>query len=114
VDKLKKMICCQRTKKSNRRLQMADGVACSTVTLAFRQPLQLQVQYVVNSEAVWAKGPGVFSRAGYALAQGWAACKDVLLWILQIWWLPVLGALGVMAYRKWGKAFWAVPGRRPS
>lgn len=85
------------------QVQLADNIRYSEVRLNFYQPLQLQVQYLVNDDADWAKGPGFFKRAGYAFAAGWAKCKELLLFFLSIWWLAVIFLLLWMGYKKWGR-----------
>lgn len=87
------------------QVQLADHIGFSTVQLNFHQPLQLSVQYLVNDEAQWAKGPGFFKRAGYAFAGGWAKCKEVLLLLISAWWLLAVFFLLWLAYRKWGSVF---------
>lgn len=90
------------------QVQLADDVQFSMVRLNFHQPLQLSVQYLVNAEAEWAKGPGFFQRAGYAFSGGWAKCKEFLLFIVGIWWLLAIFFLLWLACRKWGKQLMAV------
>lgn len=86
-----------------KQVQMADDIRFSTVKLNFHQPVQLAVQYLVNEDAAWAKGPGFFKRAGYAFASGWAKCREVVLFLVSIWWLLLIVLLVWMGYRKWGK-----------
>lgn len=90
------------------QVQLANDVQFSTVRLNFHQPLQLSVQYLVNADAEWAKGPGFFQRAGYSFAGGWAKCKEFLLFIVSIWWLLAVFFLLWLAYRKWGKQLMAM------
>lgn len=90
------------------QVQLADDIRFSTVRLNFQQPLQLSVQYLVNTEAEWAKRPGFLQRAGYAFAGGWAKCKELLLFLVSIWWLLAVFFLLWMAYRKWGKQIMAI------
>lgn len=94
------------------RLQLTDAVQYSTVVLSFVQPPQVAVQYEVNVDAVWARQPGFFKRAGYAFNEGWASCKNILVFFVQIWWLFALGGLCWWACRKWGRPLMAPPARK--
>jgi Domain of unknown function (DUF4349) len=95
------------------RLQLTDAVQYSTVVLSFVQPPQVAIQYEVNVDAVWARQPGFFKRAGYAFNEGWASCKNVLVFFVQIWWLFALGGLCWWAWRKWGRPLLAPQARKP-
>ena len=86
-----------------KQVQLADDIQMSTVRLNMHQPVQLSVQYLVNEDAEWAKGPGFFTRAGYAFANGWAKCREIVLFFIGIWWLLLIVLFVWMGYRKWGK-----------
>ena len=53
--------------------------------------------------------PGVFARAADAIALGWEGMLSVLLGVLPLWPLALLGAAGVVAWRRHGPVWKRTP-----
>ncbi len=81
-------------------LRMKDAVDFSTVKINLQQPDELVTTFVINKEASWANGDSIFTRAWYSIQKGFFILSNLLIYLIQLWWLVPLFFIG-----KWGYFF---------
>jgi hypothetical protein len=68
-------------------LQMKDAINFSTVIITLQQPGEIITTTVANTSDTWAKNNRLFSRAFLSLQKGFYILCNILIYILQLWWL---------------------------
>jgi hypothetical protein len=78
-------------------LRMKDAIHFSTINITLQQPEEILTTVVVNTDTAWAKSNNAFSRAWLSLQKGFYIICNILIFLLQFWWVVVLFFIG-----KWG------------
>lgn len=81
-------------------LSTANQIKYSTITLDIYQPAGTTHHLIANEKNIHTYQPGLGLRLKEAAQTGWEAMTDVLVAIVQLWWLIVLAILALILYKK--------------
>ncbi len=82
-----------------------DLVNYSTIAIALTEPEAVAIRRLVNSEASWSTSPTLWQRVKYSTVKGFYYLSNVIVFLLQLWFLIPLYFIGKWGYRKYRFVF---------
>lgn len=79
-------------------LSLKDQISFSTITLQVYQRQSVKYTVTVNEKSIRAYEPGFWSKAWDALQTGFYVFKEFILFLIQIWWLILIGIALLLIY----------------
>lgn len=84
-------------------LRLKDQIQYSTITLHIYQREAIFRTKIANDTNIRAYKPGFFQQIGESFVEGWEMLQNLLIGMVNLWFVWILVALGVLAWRKWKK-----------
>jgi hypothetical protein len=82
-------------------LSLEDHINFSTISLYIYQRQTIKREMIPSEKNIDAYEPGFGSKAVEAFRFGWNVCIDIILFIVEIWWLIVLVSLAFLIFRNY-------------
>ncbi len=82
-------------------LSLEDQVNFSTVTLYLYQKETIKNELVANEKSINAYRPHIGLQIWDSLKTGWFMLEGIIAFVVQLWAILLIVALGYLAYRKW-------------
>ena len=86
-------------------LSMKDAINFSTVNITLQQPEEILTTNIINKNAAWVSGDATMHKAWYSLQKGFFILSNLLIYLLQLWWLLPIFFIGKWCYAI-GKKYW--------
>lgn len=85
--------------------QIKDLVNYSTIAITITEPEAYVVNRIVNTDASWAAQPSLWQRIKYSCTKGFYYLSNIVVFLLQLWFLVPLYFIGKWFYGKYKYVF---------
>lgn len=99
-------LASQKEQNDNRKIEnlsLQDQVSFSTLTLELYQRDSIKQEIVANEKDKYSFQPNIGLQIVDALKGGWYILQEIIVFLIQLWWLLVLSGIGFFIYRKYLK-----------
>ena len=88
-------------------LRIKDAIHFSTISISILQPEEILSNVLINTNASWARETPILNKAWYSLQKGFYYFSEVIIFLLQLWWVLPLYIFGKYVFIKSKKLFFS-------